>query len=155
RNMPTPDALIRNILSDMKVELTEMFDRNFERKGFFGSKWKPRKNKKAKGSLLHVTGKMRRSIRASVRGKGVHYSSPLPYTALHNEGGKFAQNVRTHTRTNRRTGKTYTVRSHTRQITMPKRQFIGDHKEVRQAIKQIVHENITEFFDNLAKELRK
>jgi hypothetical protein len=38
---------------------------------------------------------------------------------------------------------------------MPKRQFIGDHKEVRQAIKQIVHENITEFFDNLAKELRK
>lgn len=85
----------------------------------------------------------------------VHYSSPLPYTALHNEGGKFAQNVRTHTRTNRRTGKTYTVRSHTRQITMPKRQFIGDHKEVRQAIKQIVHENITEFFDNLAKELRK
>ena len=51
--------------------------------------------------------------------------------------------------------RTYTVRSHTRQITMPKRQFIGDHKEVRQAIKQIVHENITEFFDNLAKELRK
>ena len=107
--MPKPDELIRNILSDMKVELTEMFDRNFERKGFFGSKWKPRKNKKAKGSLLHVTGKMRRSIRASVRGKGVHYSSPLPYTALHNEGGKFAQNVRTHTRTNRRTGKTYTA----------------------------------------------
>ena len=62
--MPKPDELIRNILSDMKVELTEMFDRNFERKGFFGSKWKPRKNKKAKGSLLHVTGKMRRSIRA-------------------------------------------------------------------------------------------
>ena len=28
-------------------------------------------------------------------------------------------------------------------------------EEVRQAIKQIVHENITEFFDNLAKELRK
>ena len=79
----------------------------------------------------------------------------LPAAVHHNEGGKFAQNVRTHTRTNRRTGKTYTVRSHTRQITMPKRQFIGDHKEVRQAIKQIVHENITEFFDNLAKELRK
>ena len=33
----------------------------------------------------------------------------MPYTALHNEGGKFAQNVRTHTRTNRRTGKTYTA----------------------------------------------
>ena len=33
--MPKPDELIRNILSDMKVELTEMFDRNFERKRFF------------------------------------------------------------------------------------------------------------------------
>ena len=153
--MSQPDELIPNILSYIKVELTQMFDRNYERKGFFGSRWKPRRDKQAKGSLLHVAGKMRRSIRASVRGKGVHYSSPLPYTALHNEGGKFTQSVRAHTRTNRRTGKTYTVRSHTRQITMPKRQFIGDHKEVRQAIERIVHENVTEFFDKLAKELRK
>lgn len=152
--MPKPNDLIQNILSDMKVELAEMFDRNFERKGFFGSKWKSRKDKNAKGSLLHVTGKMRRSIRPAIRGKGVHFSSALPYTSLHNEGGKFPQHVRAHTRTNRRTGKTYAVRSHTREMIMPQRQFIGDHPEVQKAVKQIVTENVTAFFDNLAKELR-
>lgn len=152
--MQDPKKLIGNILSDVKVELTEMFDRNFERKGFFESRWKPRKNKKAKGSLLHVTGKMRRSIRAAIRGTAVHFSSPLPYTALHNEGGKFTQNVRTHNRTNKRTGKTYTVKAHSRTMTMPKRQFIGDHPDVQRAIGEIVQENIAGFFDDLAKEIR-
>lgn len=152
--MPNTNALMKNILSDIKVELTEMFDRNFERKGFFGYKWKPRKNRKAKGSLLHVTGKMRRSIRPAIRGHGVHFSSPLPYTELHNKGGKFTQSVRTHSRINKRTGKTYTVRSHSRTMEMPQRQFIGDNPEVRRAINKIVYENITEFFDSLAKEIK-
>lgn len=152
--------LHNKILKDAQVKLTSMFDDNFRRQGFFGKKWTPTKvskvNKAGKrGSILIVTGQMRRSVRSQIRGNAVVFTSDLPYTSLHNEGGKFTQRIRTHTRTNRRTGKTYTVRSHTRQITMPKRQFIGDHKEVRQAIKQIVYENITEFFDNLAKELRK
>ena len=34
--------LKRNILSDMRVELTEEFDRNFERKAFFTDKCKKR-----------------------------------------------------------------------------------------------------------------
>lgn len=37
------DQLKRNILSDMRVELAEEFDRNFERKAFFTRKWKPRR----------------------------------------------------------------------------------------------------------------
>lgn len=153
--MPNTNELIQNILSDMKVELAEMFDRNFERKGFFDSKWTPRKNAKALGSLLHVTGKMRRSIRPSIRGKGVKFTSPLPYTELHNKGGKFTQTVRAHTRTNKKTGKSHAVKSHSRTTTMPQRQFIGDHPEVRQAVKSIIHENITDFFNQLAKEIRK
>ena len=40
-------------------------------------------------------------------------------------------------------------------MTMPQRQFIGDHPKVQQAISEIVHDNIAEFFDNLAKDLRK
>lgn len=153
--MPSPSGLIQNILSDMKVELAEMFDRNFERKGFFDSKWAPRKNAKALGSLLHVTGKMRRSIRPSIRGKGVQFASPLPYTELHNKGGKFTQTVRAHTRTNKKAGKSHAVRSHSRTMIMPKRQFIGDHPEVRQAVKSIIRENITDFFNQLAKEIKK
>ena len=48
--------LLHRILSDMRVELTEEFDRNFERKAFFTDKWKKRANPNAKGSLLIVTG---------------------------------------------------------------------------------------------------
>lgn len=153
--MPNTNNLIRNILTDMRVELTDMFDRNFERKGFFNTQWTPRKNTKAKGSLLHVTGKMRRSIRPSIRGNGVCYTSPLPYTGLHNKGGKFTQSVRTHTRTNRRTGKNFSVKSHIRTLTMPQRQFIGDHQEVQKAVRSIIQENITDFFSQLANQIRK
>ncbi len=151
--MPIPRELIQNILSDMKVELTEMFDRNFERKGFFGEKWTPRKNSAAKGSLLHVTGKMRRSIRPAIRGNGIHFTSPLPYTETHNKGGTFSQSVRSHTRTSK-AGKSYTVKAHSRTMIMPRRQFIGDSREVQQAIKEIINENLTEFFDQLAGEIK-
>ena len=34
--------LLHRILSDMRVELTEEFDKNFERKAFFTDKWKKR-----------------------------------------------------------------------------------------------------------------
>ncbi len=133
------------ILSDARVKLTEMFDRNFSEQGFFGQKWQATKisktNKSGTGSILIVTGAMRRSIRSMVRGMSVVFSSHYPYTALHNEGGKFAVNVRTHSR-KLRTGKSYTVRSHTRQMNMPQRQFIGDHPKVQQALGDIVNKNL-------------
>lgn len=152
--MLNTNDLIKNILSDVRVELTEMFDRNFENKGFFDKRWTPRKNTKTKGSLLHVTGKMRRSIRSTIRGKGVHFSSPLPYTELHNKGGKFTKSVRTHTRTHK-SGTTHTVRPHSRTTDMPQRQFIGDHPNVQKVIQEIASENITDYFHNLAKTIRK
>ena len=36
------NKLKADILSDMRVELSDEFDRNFERKAFFSDKWKPR-----------------------------------------------------------------------------------------------------------------
>ena len=38
--------VIRNILKDIKVELGDEFDRNFERQGFFSEKWQRRKSPK-------------------------------------------------------------------------------------------------------------
>ena len=90
--------LLRNILSDMRVELSEEFDRNFERKAFFTDKWKRRANPNAKGSLLIVTGTLRRSIRSEVRGNGVRFSSAVPYASIHNEGGTGTKPVKAHTR---------------------------------------------------------
>lgn len=155
----TPNELIRNILSDMRVELGDMFDRNFERKGFFGRAWPARSTRylktHPKGSLLLVTGSMRRSLRPAVRGNGVVFSSPLSYTSAHNEGGEFSQRVRSHMRRNRRTGKSHVVKAHTRRMVMPQRQFIGGHPEVEKAIRGIIDDNVQQFFNQLAKTIRK
>ena len=143
------------ILKDGKVKLTEMFDRNFTEQGFFGKKWVATKVSKVnkagkKGSILIVTGQMRRSIRSYVRGNGIVFTSNLPYTALHNEGGTFAVSVRAHSRTSKK-GNTYTVRSHTRNMTMPQRQFIGEHERVQQALGDIVAKNLQQMSEQLSK----
>lgn len=143
------------ILRDGKVKLTEMFDRNFTEQGFFGKRWHPTRatkiNKAGKqGSILIVTGQMRRSIRSYIRGNSIVFTSNLPYTALHNEGGTYAVSVRAHTRTSRK-GNTYTVRSHTRNMRMPQRQFIGEHARVQQQLADIIAKNLQQFSEQLAK----
>lgn len=143
-----------DILRDARVKLTEMFNNNFREQGFFGRKWVATKvskvNRRGAGSILIVTGAMRRSIRSMVHGMAVVFTSNLPYTALHNEGANFSVTVRAHSRTNRKTGNTTTVRSHTRQMNMPQRQFIGDHEKVQQALGDIVNKNLQEFSQRLA-----
>ena len=78
------EDLNKKILTDLKVELTEEFDRNFERKAFFSKPW-PQRIMEGRGSLLLQTGKLRRSIRAQVTNNSVSWSSSEP--AIHNEGG--------------------------------------------------------------------
>ncbi len=148
------EQLRRNILSDMRVELSEEFDRNFERKAFFSKKWKQRANPNAKGALLLVTGTMRRSIRSEVRNNGVRFSSAVPYAAIHNEGGKGTKSVRTHTRKSRK-GKTYQVRAHTRKFQMPQRQFVGDGKRTQEIIKGVINDNLADFNMQISKLLKK
>lgn len=149
-----PRNIYDDILRDARVKLTEMFKNNFREQGFFGQKWVATKvskaSKRGQGSILIVTGAMRRSIRSMIRGMAVVFTSNLTYTALHNEGGKFAVTVRAHSRTNRKTGKTHNVRSHSRQMNMPQRQFIGDHEKVQQALGDIVFKRLQEFSQNLA-----
>ena len=139
------------ILQDLRVELTDEFDRNFERKAFFGNRWKPRRNE-GKGTLLLVTGTLRRSIRSSVVGDGVRFTSQVPYATTHNEGGTIAQNVRAHQR--RRHGKTHDVRAHQRRINMPQRQFIGDGPDTRRIIKSVIDDNLQQYNNELTKALR-
>ena len=63
--MITGEQLKNNIIADMRVELAEEFDKNFTRKAFFTDKWKKRRNPNALGSLIVVTGSLRRSIQAN------------------------------------------------------------------------------------------
>lgn len=137
----------------MRVELTEEFDRNFERKAFFTKKWKPRTYPATRGSLLIVTGKLRRSIRSQVQGDGVRFTSSVPYASIHNEGGEGTKSVKAHTRKSKK-GKSYTVRAHSRRFTMPQRQFIGDGPETRKIIENIVKENVALIDKELVKHIK-
>lgn len=84
-----PKDFIKNVLSDIKVDLSEEFDRNFERKAFFSKKWGGTKLPNQRGSLLSRSGKLRRSIMSPKQdGSSVTWSSSLPYATLQNDGGE-------------------------------------------------------------------
>lgn len=84
------ETYFKNILNDLKVELSDEFDRNFERKAFFDRKWPDRINSTAKGSLMNVKGGsgLRGSIMGNIEGHNIAWRSSLPYAAIHNEGGE-------------------------------------------------------------------
>lgn len=152
--MIDPAKLKKNIISDMRVELSEEFDRNFTRKAFFTEKWKKRRNPHALGSLLLVTGTLRRSIDCKETDKGVRFTSQVPYATLHNEGGKGSVTVRQHVRKGKK-GKTHVVRQHTRTVNVPQRQFIGDGEDTRRIVGSIIADNVRQYNDELVKTLRK
>lgn len=79
---------IKNILSDIRIDLTEEFDKNFERKAFFDKPWENSKFPNHKGSLMMRSGKLRRSIRSKQTSNDIAWSSSLPYASLQNEGGE-------------------------------------------------------------------
>lgn len=138
----------RTVLSDIAVELKDEFDENFNRKGFFDKKWKPRKNLKANGSLLVVRGHLRGSISTHVSDDGVHFTSSMPYASVHNEGFQGMQSVKAHTRKEKQ------VRAHTRHANIPQRQFIGDGKDTRRIIRGCLDRSAAELDMYLTKLLR-
>lgn len=80
--------LIKNILADVRIDLTDEFDKNFERKAFFDKAWENTKIPNRKGSLMMRSGKLRRSVRSKQTNNDITWSSSLPYASLQNEGGE-------------------------------------------------------------------
>lgn len=158
-------TLKEQILNDIKVEISDEFDQNFERKAFFSKRWEPRKQD-GKGTLMMQTGKLRRSIKAKVQNQSVVFTSSEPYAAIHNEGGTI-----TVTKKMKRFfwAKFYECAGHIKykksggiskasmrlskeaemwhglalmkvgsKITIPQRQFLGDAPEIHATVKKIV-----------------
>ena len=82
--------IIKNILRDIQVELTDEFDRNFERQAFFSEAWQRRKSpvRNQGRAILTDTGRLRRSIQSRVADAHIEFFSTEPYAAIHNEGGE-------------------------------------------------------------------
>ena len=148
------DKLKKTLLTDIKVELYEEFDHNFERKGFFSDKWKPRAHDYARGSLLMVSSALRRSVKggAETLENGVRFSSAVPYASIHNEGGKitvtaqmkryfWAQFMKTKDEAWRRMA----LMKVGKVINMPERRFIGDGPDTQRIIREAIDRNLQQF----------
>lgn len=83
------NGLLRNILRDIEVELTDEFNRNFDRQSFFGDAWKRRKSpiKNENRAILVDSGALRRSLRTKRTTNGVSFDYNKDYASIHNEGG--------------------------------------------------------------------
>ncbi len=163
-----PNDFIKNIVGDIRVDLTEEFDRNFERKGFFDKKWKGTNLPNKRGSLLMRSGKLRRSIRAKETGTSVSWSSSLPYATINNDGGEIEVTAKMKSffwamayKAGMAAGKGNSERSQRlsaeaqqwknlalmkvgAKMKIEQRQFIGDHPVVRQRIEDIIGVNFKE-----------
>lgn len=169
------DTLIRNILSDLRVELTDEFDQNFARQSYFGRAWQRRKSPLRDGALLQDKGRLRKSIRSRVADNGVTFSSSLPYATIHNEGGEIEVTAKmkryfwakyyevtgsttrrkdgTASRSKRNIAKTAAAEFYQRmalmkvgqKIQIPQRQFIGGGPEVETIVRGIIDENLNEY----------
>lgn len=150
--MLDPSKLKADILEDMRVELSDEFDANFERKGFFSDKWKSRAYDNPRGSLLMVSSAMRRSAQGEVSGNGVRFTSALPYTTLHNEGGKITVTAKMkrffwykYKQTKDEAWKRMALMKTGKVITIPQRQFIGDGPDTRRIIRGVIDDNLKKF----------
>lgn len=164
----------------MRVGLHAEFHENFRRKAFFDQPWKPRgdsgwkkagKNRSERGSLLLVTGKLRRSLRAQATPTGVSFSSAMPYASIHNEGFEGWVNVPQHTRREttairlvkgKRQLKRQKVRvrahkvgSYKKFVRMPQRRFVGNHPEVEKLVRRIIDRQVEAFRGELDAHLRR
>ena len=86
--MRTED-LIRKILKDIAVELSDATSANFREQGFFGEKWKRRVGPlRPGGATLIDSGKMRGSLSSVIQGTSIVFTYGERYAPYHNEGAE-------------------------------------------------------------------
>lgn len=171
-------AVIRRILSDIRVELGDEFDRNFERQAFFNDAWTRRKSPpRPGGTILVDTGTLRRSIRSRTTDDSITFYTDLPYAAIHNDGGEivvtekmkrffwhkyyeatgsFGRKKNGEHRNDKRTRQLSTEADFWRfmalkragtTIRIPRRRFLGTGPEVERIVREIIEDNLNEYFD--------
>lgn len=170
--------IIKRILKDIRVEMGDEFDRNFERQAFFSEAWARRKSPtRPGGSILIDTGNLRKSIGSRTTENSIVFYTTLPYAAIHNDGGEikvtkkmkryfwhkyyeaagsFGRRKDGTPRKDQRTvqltaeaefWKFMALKKEGSVIKIPRRQFLGTSPEVEQAVREIIEENITEYFN--------
>lgn len=170
--------IIKNILRDIQVELTDEFDQNFERQAFFSQAWQRRKRpiRNEGRAILVDTGQLRRSIKSRINGDTIAFYTDLPYAAIHNDGGEivvtqkmkrffwhkyyqatgaFGRKKDGSQRNDKRTiqlsdeaqfWKFLALKKVGTTIRIPRRRFLGASPEVEKAVRDIIEENLQQYF---------
>ena len=173
-----PKDLLKNILTDIKVDLSQEFDKNFERKSFFGKKWPNTKLINKRGSMMARTNALRRSIQGKVNTNSVSWSSSLPYASIQNDGGEivvtqkmkkffWAMHYKTSNASKGKSKKAEAMSIEAKQwkalalqpvgakMKVEQRQFIGlNSPVVKSSIKQIIDQNFMELNDHFKNKLK-
>ena len=163
--------LFRKILSDLRVEVLDEFNSNFTRKAFFDRPWPARKMDTGRGTLLVVSGAMRRSLRCTAARGSLYFSSELPYFSIHNRGGKvpvtpamrryfwamYYRNVPPEGATGKRADRKSRTAAYYRSLALtkktefdiPRRQVVGDHPAVGRIVRDTCERNVREWVANI------
>lgn len=148
--------VVRRILSDIRVELGDEFDQNFERQGFFAEKWQRRKSPiRGDGHILVASGDLRKSIRSRSDENSITFYSDLAYAGIHNEGGEIKVTARMkrffwhkYYETKDEFWKAMALMKVGKTIKIPRRQFLGMAPEVETEVRKIIEDNLTQYFEH-------
>lgn len=148
--------VVRRILSDIRVELGDEFDQNFERQGFFSEKWQRRKSPiRGDGHILVASGDLRKSIRSRSDESSITFYSDLAYAGSHNEGGEIKVTARMkrffwhkYYETKDEFWKAMALVKVGKTIKIPRRQFLGMAPEVETEVRKIIEDNLTQYFEH-------
>ena len=135
-----------------------------------GESWRrKKKGRRGNRAILVKTGRLRRSIKIrSARFQRIVIATDARYAAVHNFGVNGYVNVRAHTRhrfarlTEEYTTKTgkqrtrqkkvvkssFTVRQHTRKMSLPQRQFMGDSPMLDRKLNKVIERHLEYLFDH-------
>lgn len=179
--------LFTNLLKDIRTDLKEEFDRNFERKAFFNEPWAVTKRHNNRGSLMMRSGDLRKSIGASIdyNGGKIIFTSSLPYASIHNQGGVIIITAKmkkyfwamyykaSGAITTKASGaaskskrnvtlsaeaefwKAMALKKVGDKITITKRQYIGNHQNVKNIVKQDIDNAVQAMGKQLAIQMKK
>lgn len=173
------DNLVQNIVRDVRTELAEEFDRNFQRKAFFDQPWPKTRFPNKRGSMMMRSGMLRRGNRATSVGNTIVFSNSEPYAALHNEGGQlvittkmikffWAMYYKANGAASKGGGKRKLALSDEAQmwkalalkkpgqvLKVEKRQFIGWHPSIKPRIERVLNSHLTELDKQITKMLKR
>lgn len=160
--------VIRDSLQDIKIELTSEFKLNFQREAFFSEKWKRRHfYLEPDRAILTKTGELKKSIKSIIQDNKIIFTSTTPYAYIHNEGGAigvtrkmkgyFWHKYKEATKGIKKRGeitteatfyKAMALKKVGSKIVIPRRQFIGNSPEVETAVREIIENNLSEYFNS-------